>query len=147
MIIIILVILNTTTNVVYRRSGNEVMALCLETAWKSWYNCNYMKSGPTVSGQRPIANNKYANSGNPYTVNIKRNIQMLRQTSITQYTSLFKNLELIWTADGSVYTTTEICVHVSSVNLCIIKREGMAPKSNVYVILHCSGGKLIQFLA
>jgi hypothetical protein len=53
---------------------------------------------------------------------------------------------LIWTADGSVYKTTESCVHTNSAKLCITKREGTAPKSNLYDILYCSGGKLIQFL-
>jgi hypothetical protein len=132
---IILVILNVSTKIAYQIPGNKVMAQCIETGWKPRYNCNYMSSEPTVSGERPIAN-----SDKLHTVNIKWNIQMLRQTPIT---SLFKNLELIWTLDGSVYTTTEICIDISSVNLCITKREGTAPKWRVYDNSECLGGKLI----
>jgi hypothetical protein len=69
----------------------------------------------------------YANSGKLHTVNIKRNIQTLRQTPGTQYASSFENLELIWTVDRSAYMTIEICIRINSVNLCVTKRKEQLP--------------------
>jgi hypothetical protein len=107
---------------------------CFETDCWTWNIYRY-----TASWKRSIANNVYANSSKGHTVNMKRNIQTLRQTPVTQRTAIFINLELIWTVmtAWSVHVSAEIIFTL----LTRIFVYGKYPLENKEYCTYCNAGK------
>jgi hypothetical protein len=94
------------------------MDTCFET---DWWTCNIYRY--TASWKRSIANNVYANTSKRHIVNIKQNIQTLWQTSVTQHSAVFINLELNWTVMTArfAHADSEIYIRVTNTSLCTME--------------------------